>query len=77
MNERIKELALIAKQHAFDAIEKNQNALLTPQIYSQAYDSKFAELIIKECETMNIQELSFAAYARLRDRYEEHFGVEE
>lgn len=37
---------------------------------------KFAELIVRECEKINIQELSFAAYGRLRDRYEERFGVE-
>ena len=39
--------------------------------------SKFAELIVDECMEINKQELSFAAFERLINKYKEHFGVEE
>ena len=38
---------------------------------------KFAELIIRDCVKINLEVLSFTAYARLYERYQEHFGVEE
>ena len=38
---------------------------------------KFAELIVKECIDINKQELSFAAFERLMNKYQDHFGVEE
>jgi hypothetical protein len=37
----------------------------------------FAELIVRECVELNRQELSFSAFARMLDKYNEHFGVEE
>jgi hypothetical protein len=36
----------------------------------------FAELIVQECVELNRQELSFSAFARMLDKYEDHFGVE-
>ena len=37
---------------------------------------KFAELIVKECIELNNQELSFNAFERLLNKYQNHFGVE-
>lgn len=37
---------------------------------------KYAELVIKECIEINKQELSFNAFEKLLNRYQEHFGVE-
>jgi hypothetical protein len=37
----------------------------------------FAKLIVAECIELNRQELSFSAFARMLDKYEDHFGVEE
>lgn len=36
-----------------------------------------AELIVKECIEINNQELSFNAFEKLLNRYQEHFGLEE
>jgi hypothetical protein len=38
---------------------------------------KFAKLIVRECIELNRQELSFSAFVRMLDKYEDHFGVEE
>jgi hypothetical protein len=40
------------------------------------FANRFAELIVKECIELNRQELSFSAFARMLDKYNEHFGVE-
>ena len=37
----------------------------------------FAELIVQECVELNRQELSFSAFARMLDKYEDHFGIKE
>jgi hypothetical protein len=39
--------------------------------------AKYAELIIKDCMEINKQELSFTAFERLMNKYQDHFGVEE
>lgn len=67
MNERIKELA--AKSN-FGHIENND------VVFDHRLE-KFAELIIQECAKINLEELSFTAYVKLYERYQEHFGVEE
>ena len=41
------------------------------------FADRFAELIVRECIELNQQELSFSAFARMLDKYNEHFGVEE
>jgi hypothetical protein len=38
--------------------------------------SVYTELLIKECIEINKQELSFTAFEKLLNRYQEHFGVE-
>ena len=75
MNERIKELALQAKQSALDAMIKITDKEEALKVYSETYDTKFAELIVRECadyisETATIETL-------LGERLKEHFGVEE
>ena len=68
MNERIKELAA---QCGFRS---------NPDVYdrNQSFDmEKFAVLIVRECIELNRQELSFSAFARMLDKYEDHFGIEE
>lgn len=36
---------------------------------------KYAELVIKECNEINKQELSFNAFEKLSNRYQEHFEI--
>ena len=38
--------------------------------------SVFTELLIRECIEINKQELSFTAFEKLLNRYQEHFGVQ-
>jgi hypothetical protein len=64
MNERIKELANEAGLPTY-----NPEGMPTKL-------GKFAELLIKDCIEINKQELSFNAFEKLIDRYQEQFGVE-
>ena len=82
MNERIKELALQAKKYALDAMIKITDKEQALKVYSETYDTKFAELIVQECidtvkkrfmgdlnrEDMEIQ--------RCIEDLKKHFGVE-
>jgi hypothetical protein len=45
--------------------------------YDKEAIEKFGELIVKECIEINKQELSFNAFERLLNKYQEHFGVKE
>ena len=71
MNERIKLLA----EQATEIVD-----MVGPHGYASSYAKfdreKFAELIVKECIELNRQELSFNAFARMLDKYNEHFRVE-
>ena len=49
MNERIKELAEQAKKHALDTMIKISDKEQALKVYSESYDTKFAELIVREC----------------------------
>jgi hypothetical protein len=51
------------------------NNTKTPMNFQDAAN-EFAELIVRECIELNRQELSFSAFARMLDKYSEHFGVE-
>ncbi len=44
--------------------------------YDRNAIQKFAELIVRECVEINKQELSFNAFERLMNKYQDHFGVE-
>ena len=69
MNERIKELAVQAEKYADDNFRGEPT-------WSEAFESKFAELIVRECMKVNSKELSITAIERLLPLYKEHFGVE-
>jgi hypothetical protein len=66
MNERIRELAEQAEKYADDNFRGEPT-------YSEAYDSKFAELIVRECLSIADRR---GAY-NVMDDIIEHFGVEE
>lgn len=69
MNERIKLLAEQASHQSPDGYP-----VTIP--YSKDFAEKFAELIVRECIELNNQELSFNAFERLLNKYQDHFGVE-
>ena len=64
MNERIKELARDS-----GLLVHNPEGVPTKL-------EKFAELIVRECIEINKQELSFNAFEKLMNKYQDHFGVE-
>ena len=70
MNERIKEL----ERQATETVKCGLNGTSTTESFNR---KKFAELIVQECMTINKQELSFTAFERLMNKYQENFGVEE
>ena len=79
MNERIKQLAEQAKQYALDAMIKITDKEQALKVYSESYDTKFAELIVREC-----MEVSLGCSHRDDDmgaiiarQIKQHFGVEE
>ncbi len=49
MNEQIKQLAEQAKKYALDAMIKITDKEQALKVYSETYDTKFAELIVREC----------------------------
>ena len=88
MNERIKELAEQAKKYALDAMIKITDKEQALKVYSETYDTKFAEWIVKECaeigdnyqdileddpECFNCRKVAYG----IVDKIKEHFGVEE
>jgi hypothetical protein len=52
MNERIRLLAEQAKKHALDAMIKIADKEQALKVYSESYDTEFAELIVQECRTV-------------------------
>ena len=66
MNERIKELAERAEKYADDNFKGEH-------FWTQAYESKFAELIVREC----MSNLYLNGYDDAMLKIKEHFGVEE
>jgi len=78
MNKRIRELARQAKKHALDAMIKITDKEKALKVYSESYDTKFAELIVKECaewikNTDSDPDIGEEDARALL----EHFGVEE
>jgi len=49
MNERIQQLAEQAKKYALDTMIKITDREQALKVYSESYDTKFAELIVQEC----------------------------
>ena len=90
MNERIKELAEQAKKYALDAMIKMTDKEQALKVYSESYDTKFAELIVRECidkiETYQISvgnspagemacDWTYDALKEIRDDIKETFGL--
>ena len=80
MNERIKELAEQAKQSALDAMIKITDKEQALKVYSESYDTKFAELIVRDClDIVNRHEYSYHEADPLWETdqlIKEHFGVD-
>jgi hypothetical protein len=93
MNERIKELALQARNYALDEkriYERMHNTEQCMEEYREVYNKKFAELIVKECakeafkytwNRENYDHYSDVGWdclpGDLQSHIEEHFGVSE
>ena len=87
MKERIKLLAEQAKKYALDAMIKITDKEQALKVYSETYDTKFAELIIDECLRMcDCADVSLLEHNRpqeasgassVKQFIKEHFGIEE
>ena len=73
MNPRIKQLAEQAKKYALDAMIKITDKEQALKVYSETYDTKFAELIVLECASI----ADTAEPYQSNDLIKQHFGVEE
>ena len=67
MNTQILDIAEQAKKYALDAMIKIADKEQALKVYSETYDTKFAELLVRECASLVVDD-----YVIL-----EHFGVEE
>ena len=76
MNERIKELAERAEKYADDNFKGEH-------FWTQAYESKFAELIVRECidiageEDFDVMMKEGYPCSQTAKKIREHFGVDE
>jgi len=84
MNERIKLLAEQTKKYALDAMIKITDKEQALKVYSETYDTKFAELIVHQM--LDITDAHTEVFQTDRDRaliehikqsVKQHFGVEE
>jgi hypothetical protein len=76
MNEKIKQLAEQARAWVNDT--NNVSPDIEYVFYKDAYDKKFAELIVKECaELIDSMDHSSQYFPHVADAIKEHFGVEE
>ena len=82
MNERIRQLAEQAKKHSLDAMIKITDREQALKVYSESYDTKFAELIVAECldivddaERGGSNEIWDNAVKFIRRDLQQHFGV--
>jgi len=75
MNERIRQLAEQAKKYALDAMIKITDKEQALKVYSESYDTKFAELIVREC--IDIADEYDGVGSTIVGRIQKHFGVEE
>ena len=75
MNERIKLLAEQAKKYALDAMIKITDKEQALKVYSETYDTQFAELIVRECA--DVATINAHQWASPGTYVLKHFGVEE
>ena len=84
MKERIKLLAEQAKKYALDAMIKITDKEQALKVYSETYDTKFAESIVREClaqvarvdDMLEDDPAQKAAVAWVASSIANHFGVE-
>ena len=83
MNERIKLLAEQADEYTKQTVHYYQgqfNGLTWEGKIKQTRDTKFAELIVKECAEVifktPVEYIEIDAMHRIRDNVKSHFGVE-
>ena len=76
MNERIRQLAEQAKKYALDAMIKITDKEQALKVYSETYDTKFAELIVRECVDIVKWTPSMFPNDAIIKNIKEHFGVE-
>ena len=81
MNERIEKLSKEAQLYALDAMIKITDKEQALKVYSETYNTTFAELIVKECG-----DVAYNAYwenpetvrgIHIKEKIKQHFGVEE
>jgi hypothetical protein len=80
MNERIKELAGQADNYAYmmNPEEDSYGRPANPRKFQQDRDTKFSELIVKECLEIAIEEERHAPFeGPVETKIRQHFGVEE
>ena len=81
MNERIRLLAEQAKKYALDAMIKITDKEQALKVYSESYDTKFAELIVQECidtyDHWATHSMDKTAFVVARTHVKEHFGIEQ
>jgi hypothetical protein len=73
MNERINELAEQAKKHALDAMIKITDREQALKVYSESYDTKFAEMIVKETMQVVANQLPSNQYLDVAHAVIEHY----
>ena len=91
MNERIKELAVQARNYALDEkriYERMHNTEQCMEEYREVYNKKFAELIVRECANIVSNKSTLETNEDYREGFHraqqfiwqdinKHFGVEE
>jgi hypothetical protein len=75
MNERIEKLSKEAQLYALDAMIKITDKEQALKVYSETYNTTFAELIVKECASVALMSNGNNLY--VCELIKEHFGVEE
>ena len=77
MNERIYKLAEQAKKYALDEMIKITDRDEALKIYSDCYDAKFAELMVRECTSVvdNLEGSDYIPWVSVAIK--KHFGFEE
>jgi hypothetical protein len=76
MNERIQELAEQAKKHALDAMIKITDKEQALKVYSESYDTEFAELIVQEC-SLTAGLMEHEGRKNIGSQILDNFGIEE
>jgi hypothetical protein len=83
MNTRIKELAAQAKKYALDAMIKIADKEQALKVYSETYDTKLAELIVRKCACIasnadleDVDGGDSSVLCAAAEQIKQHFGVE-